>query len=412
MKLKIGMLLPIRCGPNMRVNPQIGIASYLVKFGHEITWIMSAEKSRTAQQSTLNGVNVFAAAYIHYFREISLPGKVLNLIPTMYRRVRLAYKVFREGRYDLVFVREDALDGLAGTCIQRKYKIPLVYELTDPLEQEWEGYKIENRRPLFLWYLLAKMKAWLKVYIMKRADLVLITTWWFEEGLVKKGIPESKLMAFPNGVDLESFADKESKGIREKYRLGDTKVLIYLGVMGKVRKLELLIQAFAEVKKVKSDIKLLMVGDGTGRKDLEELAHKLGLEEDVIFTGQVPQSEVPHFIAAADIGVSPVPPFSYYRVSSPIKALECMAAGKPVVANEEIYEHKEILKASGGGILAQFSAESFAHAIIELLDKPEIAAAMGKKGYKWVVKNRSYEILARKLEEKYMQLVATAEKTR
>lgn len=399
------MLLPIRYGPNMRVNPQIGIASYLVNFGHEITWVLSSEDSRTTQQHFFNKVTIYASPYVRYLSEASLLGKALNRVPATFRKMCLALRVFREGKYDLLFVREDTFDGLVGTYIKRKYKIPFVYELTDPLDQEWEGYKIEARKPLFLWYLTAKIKALLRVYIMKKADLILITTRWFEEGLVEKGIPKSKLMSFPNGVDIESFINKEGKDIRERYHLGNSKVIIYLGVMGKMRKLDVIIRALAKVIGGRENVKLLMVGDGTGREDLENLAADLEIKDDVIFTGQVHQSEVPNFIAAADIGVSPVPPLSFYRVSSPIKTLEYMAMAKPVVANEEIFEHREVIEQSGGGILVPFTTEAFARAMIELLDNVAKAEEMGQRGKEWVVKNRSYEMLARRLEERYTQLV-------
>ena len=119
----------------------------------------------------------------------------------------------------------------------------------------------------------------------------------------------------------------------------------------------------------------------------------------------MPQAAVPNFIAASDIGVSPVPPFSFYKLSSPIKMFEYMAMGKPVVANQEIPEHKEILEESGGGVLVSFTSEAFADAIIELLDSPEKAKEMGRWGREWVVKNRSYEILARQVEARYLALV-------
>jgi len=405
MKLKIAMLLPIHYGPNMRVNPQIGIASYLVNFGHEITWILSAESSRKIQVVAFNGINVFAAPYSHYLSEKYLPGKAVNLVIGAINKLRLTLKVFKERQYDLLFVREDTFDGLVGTYVKSRYKIPLVYELASPLEEEWEGYKIEAKKPLFLWYLMAKIKASLKVYIMKKADLVLPTTRWFEEELVKKGISRTKLMPFPNGVDSESFSNKEGKDVREEYRLGNSRVIIYLGVIGKMRKLDVLFRAFSKVREERWDVKLLMVGDGTARKDLERLATELGVRDEVIFTGQVPQAEVPSFIAAADIGVSIVPPLSFYKVSSPIKALECMVMGKPVVANEEIFEHREVIEQSGGGILVPFTAEAFACAIIEPLDNPEKASEMGGKGYEWVVNNRSYQILGRRIEQAYICLV-------
>jgi glycosyltransferase involved in cell wall biosynthesis len=79
--------------------------------------------------------------------------------------------------------------------------------------------------------------------------------------------------------------------------------------------------------------------------------------------------------------------------------------GKPVVANEEIPEQKVAIQENGGGILVKFEAESFANGIIKLLDNLELAKEMGAKGREWVTKNRSYEILARKLEKRYFEVL-------
>jgi glycosyltransferase involved in cell wall biosynthesis len=64
-----------------------------------------------------------------------------------------------------------------------------------------------------------------------------------------------------------------------------------------------------------------------------------------------------------------------------------------------------------GGILVPFKEEEFAMAIIDLLKDPEKMKEMGRKGREWVVKNRSYEILARRLEEEYFEVLKTV-KTR
>jgi glycosyltransferase involved in cell wall biosynthesis len=86
---------------------------------------------------------------------------------------------------------------------------------------------------------------------------------------------------------------------------------------------------------------------------------------------------------------------------------EYMAGSKPVVANEEIPEHKEVLSESGGGILTPFIPEAFADAIIELLESPEKANEMGRRGREWVSNNRSYEVLAQQVEVTYFSLAAT-----
>jgi glycosyltransferase involved in cell wall biosynthesis len=82
-----------------------------------------------------------------------------------------------------------------------------------------------------------------------------------------------------------------------------------------------------------------------------------------------------------------------------------MAMEKPVVANSEIFEQREIITESGCGILVPFEAGAFADAIVELLDNQGKASSMGRKGREWLVKNRDYKVLARKVEQRYLQLV-------
>jgi glycosyltransferase involved in cell wall biosynthesis len=175
--------------------------------------------------------------------------------------------------------------------------------------------------------------------------------------------------------------------------------------LDKARSLNVLLEAFAIVKSKDKKVKLLLVGDGSDNRNLQELAVTLGVSDDVVFTGQVANSEVSKFIAAADIGISPVPPLNCYKISSPIKLLEYLAEAKPAIANDEIFDQREVLEQSGGGILVSFNPDSFACAMMELVDNPVMAQEMGRKGQEWVINNRSYEILARQLERRYLELV-------
>jgi colanic acid biosynthesis glycosyl transferase WcaI len=82
-----------------------------------------------------------------------------------------------------------------------------------------------------------------------------------------------------------------------------------------------------------------------------------------------------------------------------------MALAKPVVANEEIPEHSEVLRQSNAGFLVPYTPEAFAQAIIQLFDNPEKAAEMGRMGREWVIKNRSFEVLAHQVEAKFLELL-------
>lgn len=405
-RLNICMLLPVpRYGEDMRACPQTGICSYLTNFGHQVSWVIWSDGKQQVQPFLFNDATVYVTPEIHYLPASFPTGKTLNRILNAVKRIRYILRIFKQGNCNLIFVRSDVFDGLIAAYVKRRHKVPFVFELSSPLEQAWEIHKIEAGKPRVLYYLSDKFTRFLANRLLREADLVLPTSKWLKEHLVEQGIPQAKMMPYPNGVDIQAFSDKDGKGIRQEYGLGGTKVITYIGTLGKGRSLELLIRTFSLVRRKKEDVKLLIVGEGSDEANLKRLASELGIEGDVVFTGQVPQANVPSFIAASDIGVSPVPPFFFYKLSSPIKMFEYMAMAKPVVANDEIPEHKEVLEQSGGGILVPFATGAFASAIIELLDNPERAAQMGQKGREWVLKNRTYEILARRVEEAYYQLL-------
>ncbi|MFW6105660.1 MAG: glycosyltransferase family 4 protein, partial [Chloroflexota bacterium] len=380
-KLDLCMLvnLPYKAG-TVELGPanRKGITTYLANFGHNVTLVVAGESTKNLQQSRSGNICVFATPYTRFFNNSSLIVKTFNGALNAPQKIRSILRIFNQGKYNLIYVKGSALDGLIATFIKRKYRIPFIFD-SEPLGILWEVYKIKSKGPKFLPYFTAKIHDLLTTYTMKRADLTTPSSKWFGEALVQKGIPEHKLMPYPNGVDVTLFSNKEGKEIRERHQLRDSQVVIYIGTLDKARNLSILIEAFSKVRKHNDKVKLLMVGEGSDMKNLQRLCSKLEIQEDVIFTGQVPGSEIPKYVAAADIGISPVPPLDCYKIGSPIKVFEYMGGGKPVIANEEIFDQKEVLEQSGGGILVPYTPEAFAEAMIEMLNSPEKATEMGRR---------------------------------
>jgi len=406
-KLNICMLVNLRYqtgtveqGPANRK----GIIAYIANFGHNVTWVVLTEEVNSLQQFRLGNIFTFVIPYTPIFNTRFFIGRILNKVLNVNRRIRTILSIFREGQYNVIYVKGDVLSGLIAIYIKKKYGVPVILDV-EPLGMRWESYKINSRRPLLLYYVLARFWDLVTKYLMKKADLITPSSEWFANTLIQRGIPRYKLMPYPNGVDIAAFGSKDGKRIREKYQIGDSQVITYIGTLDKIRNLSILIEAFTKVRCYSKNVKLLVVGEGSDAKNIKRLVHDLEIEDDVILTGQVPGSEIAEFIAATDIGVSPIPPTSYYIISSPIKMFEYMAGGKPVIANEEIFDHKEVLEQSGGGILIPFNPEAFADAMIRLLTNPESAVEMGCRGRKWVCENRSYEILARRVEQRYLEII-------
>ena len=400
MKINVCMLLGLRYEEKMRIVPQIGIASYITNFGHDVTWVLSSEEIKEFRETTFNDVRVFFVPCRYSKGFLKIVSKVLYA----FRRMRFVFKNFKQEKYNMIFVRDGIFDAFFALYLKRRYKIPFVFEMPNPIEQRWETRKFYSKHKYF-YYFISKIETYLTMHILYKADLVLPISKWLKEDLAKKGVERLKIMPLSEGIIANQFSDANGEEISGRYDLKDSKVIIYVGTMDKLRQLDVLICAFSKVREKKENVKLLMAGDGTDKSNLERLANDLGIKEDVIFTGQIHSHEIPNFIAAADVGVSPVPPLDFYKLSSPIKTFEYMAMGKPVVANDEIPEQKEVIRESGGGMLVKFEDESFAEGIIKLLDNPERAKEMGRMGREWVVKNRSYDVMAREVEKKYFEIL-------
>lgn len=398
-KINICMLLGFRYDPKMRIHPEIGIASHISNFGHNVTWVLSSEKLEKIYETSVDHVRILVVP-CKYGKNLA---KFFSFVSYALRRIIFVFKTFKKSNYNLIFVSNSLLDGIMALCIRLIFTVPMVIEIHNPFEQKWICYG--DIKTKYFWYILSSIDSALWRYILYNADLILPVGRFMKKYLIDIGLKESKMMNLPQGVKLDRFLAANENPIKWKYGLSNYKIIIYVGIMSKLRNLEVLIYAFSIVKEKAADVKLLMVGDGDDRSNLEKLAIKLRIEKDVIFTGDVYDYEIPNYIAAADIGVSPIPPLEIYKVSCPIKMLEYMAMGKPVVANEEIPEQKEVMQNIEAGILVKFESSSLADGIIRLLENPTEAEEMGKKGYEWVRINRSFETLAKKLEKRYFKLI-------
>jgi glycosyltransferase involved in cell wall biosynthesis len=199
------------------------------------------------------------------------------------------------------------------------------------------------------------------------------------------------------GVDLGAipiFRETDHKMAGKKY------MVLYLGTLAKFRRLDLIIRAFAMVLKDLPNSQLVFVGAGEEDGDEEYLvkqAQQLGILDNILLTGFLPQERAWKYVREADVCLSPFYPTFILLSTSPTKLIEYMAMGKPVVANEHP-EQSEVLMESGAGILVQWSEKSFADAIIYLLKHPKQAKIMGEHGRAYVENNRSYRKLAATFE--------------
>lgn len=259
----------------------------------------------------------------------------------------------------------------------------------------------------FMYQAYGKLAAiWLYRFIMPRMDHVFVQSEQMLEEIAERGVAREKMTAVPMGVPRSLL--EHAHPARSVRVVPDR--IVYLGSLGRARRLETLIDAFALVTVRVPKSTLVMVGDGdvpADRARLDAYVRDLGLSDRVEFTGQLPSDAAWQRVGEAAVCVSPIYPSPTLRQGSPTKLFEYMALGKPTVANDHP-EQSKVLAESGAGLCVPWDAQAFADAICDLLDNPERAAAMAARGPGWIAANRTYDLIADMVYAKYQHIVGAA----
>jgi len=134
-------------------------------------------------------------------------------------------------------------------------------------------------------------------------------------------------------LDLGHFTTGQNGGISLRPQLGipaAAKVILYMGSFFYFSGLPEVIRTFG--KEANQDDYLVIIGAGEQAKELEEIVNGLGIQDNVVFTGLVSFSDLPGYLAIADVAINPLKPSLVSNTALPNKVLQYMASGLPVVS--------------------------------------------------------------------------------
>lgn len=191
------------------------------------------------------------------------------------------------------------------------------------------------------------------------------------------GYDPDKVRVTYNGVDIERFDPRVSgKEVRGKYGLEDEPVVLYLGRLAFYKGPQYLLMAAPYVIRKVPKAKFLIAG--STRYDfpkLRDLAFSLGVTDSVIFTGYVPDGELPKLYAACDVFCYP----SLWEGFG-LTPAEAQACGKPVVAFDHCAIPEVVHNGETGILVKPMDHSELGKAIVDLLIDSEKALKMGLKG--------------------------------
>lgn len=313
----------------------------------------------------------------------------------------------RSQDYDAIQVRDMPVIAAFVLFIARIKNIPFIYWMSFP-QSEGQVFRAQARgikAGLRYWFPLiqGKVGQWLLYRIvLPRSTHIFVQSEQMLEDVEKFGIPRERMTPVPMGVDLEASHAGITLAANDP-QLQNKRVLVYLGTQDRARKIDVLFEMLAIIKNKYPDVLLVLAGD---TEDLEHAkwlraqAQLHNVTDLVLWTGWQPAKVAWRYVAAAEVGLSPFPRSFLLDSASPTKAVEYMAIGLPVVANDNP-DQKKLLLESQGGYCVPLDAASFAGAVIRILDAPEEGKAMGGRGKEYIAQNRGYEQLAQMVASAY-----------
>jgi len=214
-------------------------------------------------------------------------------------------------------------------------------------------------------------------------------------------VNQEKLHVVPNGVDVELFKPDDRHECRIKLGLKETgKIVTYVGSLSIPRGVETLLEACSLLAEEPLDIQTLIVGGGALEDDIRKTIEERGLANSVILVGQVPNERVPHYVCAADVCVAPYARcLSNVNGLSPLKVYEYLACGRPVVASDFPWISGVLREGPCGIVVEPDDPPALRDGILWLLEHPEEAEEMGRRGRERIEKHFTWDIAVDRIAE-------------
>lgn len=226
-------------------------------------------------------------------------------------------------RPDVIYERH-ALFHRAGAALAGSLGVPRLLEVNAPLVQEQERF-----RGLGLKYVALDAER----TSFFGADLIVAVSEEVAAYIAGAGTAADRILTLPNGVDTERFRPGIGREvIRTRYGFGEAPVIGFIGSFKPWHGVAFLIDAFSAIARSHPSVRLLCVGEGPELDQARRRVVADGLDDRVVFIGRVPYEAIPSHLAAMDVSVAPYLPSPNFYFS-PLKVVESLAVGTPVIAS-------------------------------------------------------------------------------
>ena len=314
--------------------------------------------------------------------------RLARRIPFAYEIVQLGYnaigipmllsKVIR-GKTDFIYERY-SLFNFSGVAVAKLCGVPIVLEVNSPFALEQVRDKDIR---------LHRFAQWTEKVTCNLATRIVVVSTPLKSIMAASGVPAERIEVMTNGVRLEHFAPQpQPEELRRSLGLRQSDIVVgFVGWFRKWHGIEMLLEAFQKSGLAGRGVKVMLIGDGQAIADLRQYVAENRLGDSVIFTGPVPHAGVPPYLDLIDIAVQP----AANEYCCPMKILEYMALGKPVVAPRQENIQELLREGEEAQFFSAGEVNSLADALKVLVNDPAKARRMGRlareaitsRGYLW-----------------------------
>jgi len=254
----------------------------------------------------------------------------------------------------------------AAVACAKKLKIPSIIKIDDAIYEKSTGLKTIQR----------KIEKIMNAKTLQNSSKILVVNEEVKKIVVDYyNIQNEKICVVPNGVEISLF-----KGTKTY----DKKSVLFSGAMYHHRGIDVLLEAAPKVIEKVPEAEFILLGDGSEMNKLKDIVNQKNITKNIIFKGWISRDKIPGELKNASIGIGPLKLTAVTKNALPIKVLEYMASGLPIIAKRGTLP-KDILDDGKNGFFIDDNKE-LEEKLILLLNNLELNKQMSKKSIEMIQK--------------------------
>jgi glycosyltransferase involved in cell wall biosynthesis len=337
-------------------------------------------------------LRIFRAWRPPFVTKVRIGPSVTKIVLDGLMLFTIAGRVTR-ARYDAIHSHEEM--GLVGVWLAKWLGIPHLYDMHSSLPQQLSNFKYSKSG------LLHRMFTWAEGRMVHGSQSVITICQELQDTVAEMGAgSRSMLIENVMGGDVDEAPSKPAADMRMAWGIpADAPLALYTGTFEAYQGVEMLIAAAAILARTRPQARVLVVGGEPQQVDKARgLARERGAADVMVFTGQQPAREIPSFVQACDVLVSP----RIRGTNTPLKIYSYLRSGKPILATN-LLTHTQVLTPDIA-MLVPPEPEPFAEALAVLLDNPSIREALATRARAVADEKYSRESYLRRTAQAYARL--------